>query len=106
MRSNITRGTGMTTDAGTALVFTDAEGHYYVIWPDLIKQARLPEELAGELRDALSDNDTAGFFTPVPIPDASVASTNLKLLGAVQLSELPNLRGRLEKVGFTPITIP
>ena len=90
----------METNESTALVFADAEGHYYAISPELVRRCRVSDEAAAELRAGLSGGDTAGFLTPVPLPFVG-ATTNLSLLGAVQRSQFASLSSSLEKGGAT-----
>jgi len=97
----------MATTEGTALVFTDGAGGCYAVSPELIRHCKVSGAAAEELRAGLAGDDTAGHFTPVPIPfEGRTAATSLSLLGAVQIAQFPSLSSSLEKVGFTPVPIP
>jgi hypothetical protein len=66
----------------TGLILRDEQGQYYLITTELLDSARVPDEQASVLTEAVGD--VSGFITPIPIPDGQLGS--LSLLGTVKFS--------------------
>jgi hypothetical protein len=92
----------MTQDQQQALVLTDTAGNYYVLPLDVLERARLSAEQTAELQRLLG-GEVSGYWTPVPIPEASLS---LSLLGQFSLgSFLPRLQNtRVEGGGGIGLT--
>ena len=58
-----------------ALVLSDQGGTYYLLSRDLLDQARVPAEQAGELRRLMEGDDTRGAAASGPFPTITPSTT-------------------------------